>query len=70
MLSFGGSVCQTRAFIYALMCGSNKFECSEIEFLAGCNRFGLDNPVPTITRRLATYGNEEPVEKLLERLHH
>ena len=50
------------------MCGKNNFECAEMEFVAGCNRFGLDNPCPIITRRLATYGNEENVEKIVERL--
>ena len=49
------------------MCGQNKFDCADIEFLAGCNRYGLDNPVPTITRRLAHYGNEEYIEKILEK---
>ena len=32
---------------------------TEEEFLAGCNRFAIDNPVPTITARLAWYGNED-----------
>jgi len=51
-----------------MMCGRNGFDCNENEFIAGCNRFGLDNPTPIITRRLATYGNEENVEKLVERM--
>ena len=50
------------------MCGKNGFECSDNEFVAGCNRFGLDNPVPIITRRLASFGNEENIEKLIERM--
>ena len=66
-LSFGGNICQLRAFIYATMCGKNGFNCSEPEFIAGCNRYGLDNPTPIITRRLATYGNEETVDKIIER---
>lgn len=51
-----------------MMCGKNDSSVFEQEFIAGCNRFGLDNPVPIVTRRLATYGNEENIEKLLERL--
>ena len=51
-----------------MMCGDNSFNCTEFEFVAGCNRFGLDNPSPIVTRRLATYGNEEPIEKIVERL--
>ena len=58
-----------RALIYAMMCGKNGFDCTESEFVAGCNRFGLDNPVPIITRRLSHYGNEENIEKMVERLH-
>ena len=49
------------------MSGANGVACSDEEFVAGCNRYGLDNPTPTITRRLASYGNEEGVEKLIER---
>jgi len=54
--------------IYSLMCGRNGFDFTDHEFIAGCNRFGLDNPVPIITRRLAHYGNEENIEKVVERL--
>ena len=54
--------------VYAMMCGKNSFECSDVEFVAGCNRFGLDNPYPIITRRLSTYGNDENIEKIVERL--
>ena len=57
-----------RSLVYAMMCGKNSYDTLEAEFVAGCNRFGLDNPVPVITRRLATYGNEENVEKIVERL--
>lgn len=49
------------------MCGKNQFTCSTEEFLAGCNRFGLDNVCPIITRRLAHYGNEDSIEKMLEK---
>ncbi len=51
-----------------MMCGKNGVGCTDKEFVAGCNRFGLDNPVPTIMRRLAHYGNEESVEKIIERM--
>ena len=39
-------------------------------FLAGCNRYGLDNPVPTITKRLANYGNADDVDKEFKRIVH
>ena len=45
-LSFAGHMCAARALMYAMMCGRNGYEVSEQEFLAGCNRFGIDNPLP------------------------
>ena len=54
--------------IYALMCGKNGTELTDTEFLAGCNRFGLDNPTPIINARIAPYGNAENMEQLITRL--
>jgi hypothetical protein len=54
--------------VYALMCGTNQGDANEFEFLAGCNRFALDNPIPTVTRRIAFYGNNEDVVKLIDNL--
>lgn len=54
-----------RALLYSQLCGANSKNISEIEFIAGCNRFALDNPTPTITSRLAFYGNDESIEKKL-----
>ena len=68
ILSFAGPFSQLRAYVYAMLCGDNNFLCNEYEFVAGCNRFGLDNPSPIVTRRLAAYGNEEPIEKIVEKL--
>lgn len=51
--------------MYALVSGENGFEISTQEFLAGCNRFGLDNPCPIITKRIALYGNEEELEEII-----
>ena len=53
--------------MYGYMCGSNGYDVNENELQAGCARFGLDNPVPIITRRLALYGNEEGIEKAMEK---
>lgn len=39
-----------------------------MEMMAGCNRFGVDNPVPVITKRLALYGNEETTIRLAEEM--
>lgn len=52
-----------RSFLYSLVCGDNSGKVSMAEFLAGCNRFGIDNPCPIITKRLSTYGNNEDILK-------
>jgi len=67
-MQFPGQISACRAMLYAYMCGSNTSEVNEIEFLAGCNRFAIDNPMPTITKRIALYGVTEDIEKMLERL--
>jgi len=41
---------------------------TESEFMYACSQFGLENPVPSVTRRLAWYGNIEDVEKMVERV--
>ena len=51
-----------------MMCGQNGNHFSEMEFLAGCNRFGLDNPTPIISARVAPYGNAENLEQLIYKL--
>ena len=55
-----------RAFIYSLVCGTNSNEITKEQFLAGCNRFGIDNPCPIITKRLSNYGNAEELVKDFE----
>jgi hypothetical protein len=57
-----------RSFIYSLVCGENSGKIAPAAFLAGCNRFGIDNPGPIITKRLSCYGNPEELEKDFKRL--
>lgn len=52
-----GKVSATRALLYAFMSGMNNHIINEIQFTAGCNRFGIENPTPTIKKRIALYGN-------------
>ena len=49
--------------VYAYLCGNNDSHANDFEFLAGCNRFAVDNPTPTITKRIAFYGNTEDITK-------
>jgi len=36
-------------------------------FLAGCNRFALESPVPSISTRCALYGNSREIMNVLEK---
>jgi hypothetical protein len=53
------TITRFRALLCSYMTNTNTGAVSIDEFVLGCNRFALDNPVPTITQRLAWYGNEE-----------
>jgi hypothetical protein len=45
LLNFAGPISNIRSLLYALMCGGNNNEINELELIAACNRFGVDNPV-------------------------
>lgn len=66
-VKFPGIISIRRAFLYALVCGENSFDINTQEFIAGCNRFGIDNPCPTITKRIALYGNDEDFEEIVKK---
>jgi hypothetical protein len=64
-LQYSSEITATRALIYALMTGKNNNSINEVQFIAGCNRFGIENPTPTIKKRIALYGNTVDVQRLL-----
>ena len=47
---------------------SNSELLTEPDFMFACSQFGLENPVPTVSKRLAWYGNTEDLEKMVERV--
>lgn len=57
-----------RALLYAFMCGDNTSEINEMEMMAGCQRYGVDNPAPVVTKRLAYYGNDETALSILKEM--
>lgn len=57
-----------RAFIYSLVCGENSKNISSENFMAAVNRFGLDSPCPTVTKRLGNYGNQDEIDKDFKRI--
>ena len=66
---FTSKVCTTRALLYAFMSGMNNHIINEIQFTAGCNRFGIENPTPTVRKRIALYGNSTDIAKLVKDVH-
>ncbi|CDW81151.1 UNKNOWN [Stylonychia lemnae] len=66
-VKYPGIISVRRAFLYALVCGENGFEISTQEFIAGCNRFGIDNPCPTVTKRISLFGNDEDFDELIKK---
>ena len=66
-VKYPGSFTMRRAFLYALICKDNNNYVNPVEFLAGCNRFGLDSPAPTIHKRISLYGNEEDFEDIIKK---
>jgi len=62
-----GSFTIRRAFLYSLICKDNSSNVNLVEFLAGCNRFGLDSPSPIIHKRISLYGNEDDFEDIMKK---
>lgn len=50
------------------MSGKNSLELDKEGFLVGCTKFGLNNPLACVTRRLAHYGNTDDVLKELNKI--
>jgi hypothetical protein len=65
---FPRDITMMRAFVYSLACDESSNGITVEAFLAGCNRYGLDNPCPIITKRLGLYGMPDDLEKDFKRL--
>ncbi len=61
-----GKISVAKALVHAYLSGTNSFEIDRIGFMTGCSKFGLDSPVPCVTKRLAFYGNNEDIVKQVE----
>jgi hypothetical protein len=51
-----------------LVAKENNNSINLFEFLSGCNRFGLDNPAPSINKRIGLYGNDDDFEDIVKKL--
>jgi hypothetical protein len=65
-VKYPGSFTVKRAFMYALTCKDNTDSVNLVEFLSGCNRFGLDCPHPTIHKRIGLFGNEDDFDQVVK----
>ena len=60
-----GQLTNARAMLFAYMSGHNNQVMNEVQFTNGCRRFGVDNPMPTVKKRIALYGNSQTVTTLV-----
>jgi hypothetical protein len=58
---YPGPISIARVLAYAYMSGSNDQKINAEGFRKGVTLFGLDCPVPSVTKRLAFYGNTQDV---------
>jgi len=65
-VKYPGSFTIKRAYMYALTCKENTDCVNLVEFLSGCNRFGLDCPAPTVHKRLMLFGNDDDFEHVIK----
>ena len=68
IVEYPGEVTFSRCFLYALTAGTNGFDISSKDFTEAAFRMGVDNPYPTIQRRINYYGNDTDLEFLLSEL--
>ena len=67
LVSIPSKISIVRAYVYSCTAGednTNRF--NDDQFLAGCNRFAIENPVPSISTRCGLYGNTRDIIILLQ----
>lgn len=68
LVTYPGDIIFSRTFLFALTSGKNTFEITSKDFLEAAYRNGIDNPYPTIQKRINLYGNDVDFEMLLQEL--
>ena len=67
LMQFPGQLSRIRAYLYALMASdSNTSVIHDATFVVACNRYALENPVPSVITKCALYGNNKDVMQKLE----
>lgn len=66
LMQFPGKISRVRAFIFSCVSSdSNTHTLTDDQFLAGCWRFAVENPVASVSTRCALYGNSRDVMQQL-----
>eukprot|EP00347_Sterkiella_histriomuscorum_P022955 403336507 len=68
IVSYPSDIIYSRTFLFSLTSGKNTFEITSKDFLEAAFRNGIDNPYPTIQKRINIYGNDIDLEMLLQEL--
>ncbi len=68
-MAFPGLISCGRALVEAYMRGENNDVVMNQSFFFTSNKYGLDNPVASVTKRIAWYGNTEDLQKQIEDLY-
>lgn len=64
---YTGKISQIRAYIFSCTSGdSNTNRFTNEQFLSGCNRFSIENPVPSVSVRCGLYGNTRDIMMILQ----
>ncbi len=65
---FPKDITMIRAFIYSLVCDAESNHISVEALIAGCNRYGVDNPCPIVNKRMSLYGITTDLENDFKKL--
>jgi hypothetical protein len=67
LMQYPTDISCVRAFVFACLAGpENTDYISDTHYLAGCSRYALDSPVPSVATRCALYGNTREIMLILQ----
>ena len=62
LMLYTSKISMIRAFIYSCTSGeANTATFTQENFMAGCNRFSIENPFPSVSVRCGLYGNNKDI---------
>ena len=67
LIQYPGNISKIRAYIFSCVASDENSDLmTDEQFIAGCWRFAIENPVPTISTRCALYGNSRDIMFILK----